>query len=149
MNIASLLRTAAATVTVLGALASPAAAATKIQHPSSYVCSNATVAVAPARVWATPGRTEQVVWLIQLDRWNGRAWKRYSQVAYVGSFNHFGMNVTGWSMYNTRTGGRFINSRMNVPVSHRGYYRVASGVSAPGLSSAVYVGGARAYCTIR
>ena len=98
-------------------------------------------------MWASANRPETVVWLITLERWNGRAWARYSQSSFVARFDYYGKNTAGWSVSNTRTGGRFINSRMQVPVSHRGYYRVGSAVAAPGISNAVYVGSG-SYCYV-
>jgi len=135
--------TAAASLVVFGALlassAAPASAATYIQQSANYTCSNALVGVAPPRVWANRGRPEQAVWLITIERWSGSRWYRYSQSSYMSTFNSFGQSLTSW-------GRRFVNSRLRVPVSHRGYYRAASAVAAPGVGSAVYVGGDSAYC---
>jgi hypothetical protein len=137
---------AAATLIVSAGVASPASATRLIQQSANYTCSNAQVAVSPPRVWAERGRPEQVVWLIQIERWNGTSWYRYSQASFRATFDYFGRSPTSWSVFNTRTGGRYINSRMHMPVAHRGYYRVASAVAAPTRSSAVYVGGPNAYC---
>jgi hypothetical protein len=148
----TLLATAALLV-ALGALlassASPASAATQIAQSANFICGNGRIAVSPPRVWANYGRTEQVVWIIAIERWNGARWYRYSTSSYIASFNHFGSSPTSWSMFNTRNGGRYINSRMQVPISHRGSYRVGSAVAAPGRTSAVYVGGPSNYCTFR
>jgi hypothetical protein len=153
-SIASRILRSAAALAVAGGLlatgASPASAARHMEQSASIMCTNSTVAVAPPRVWASGNRPEAIVWLITLERWNGRSWARYSQSSFVARFDYYGRNTAGWSVYNTRTGGRFINSRMHVPVSDRGYYRVGSAVaiSGPARSSAVYVGGAGNYCGV-
>ena len=137
---------AAALVVAAGVAASPASAARALQQSANYTCGNAQVGVSPPRVWSNHGRPEQVVWLITVDRWVNGAWYTYSQASFRATFDYYGRNVTGWTMFNTRTGGRFINSRMNMPVAYRGYYRVGSAVAAPGRSSAVYVGGGNNHC---
>jgi hypothetical protein len=139
---------------VFGALfaavnASPASAARHLEQAANYTCDNAQVAVSPPRVWASGNRPEMTFWLIQLERWNGRAWTRYSQASFNALFDYYGRSVNSWSVHNTRNGGRYINSRMRIPVSHRGYYRVASSVVAPRVGNAVYVGGSRNYCYVR
>jgi hypothetical protein len=144
------LRSAAVAVALLGGLATaaPAPAATQIQQPGGYSCGNGLISVPPVRVTANRGRTESVVWGIKLERWNGANWAGYSDFYFTARFNHFAFNVSGWSVYNTRNGGRFVNSRMNLPVAHRGSYRVGSVVVAPGRNSIAYVGGENTYCTI-
>ena len=138
---------AAATLIVsAGVATSPASATRQIQQSASYTCSNANVAVSPPRVWAGRGRPEQVVWAIQLERWNGSSWIRYSVSNFWATFDYFGRSPTSWSVFNTRTGGRYVNSRMHIRVAHRGYYRVGSAVAARTRSSAVYVAGTGAYC---
>ena len=152
--IASRILRSAAALAVAGGLfaagASPASAARHAEQSTSIACTSSTVAVSPPRVWASGNRPETVVWLITLERWNGASWVRYSQSSFTARFDYYGRNTAGWSVYNTRTGGRYVNSRMHVPVSHRGYYRVASAVaiSGPARSSAVYVGGAGNYCGV-
>jgi hypothetical protein len=138
---------AAATLIVsAGVAASPASATRLIQQSANYTCSNANVAVSPPRVWAERGRPEQVIWAIQLERWNGASWNRYSVSTFRATFDYFGRSPTSWSMFNTRTGGRYINSRMHIRVAHRGYYRVGSVVATAYRNSAAYVGGTGAYC---
>jgi opacity protein-like surface antigen len=131
---------------LLAASAGQASAATYIEQPTTFSCGNALVSIPPVRVWAT--RTEQVVWGITLERWNGSGWVRYSQSSYWASFNSFGQNVTpqyAWILYGSNTGARYNNNRLNEPVRHQGYYRVISAVAAPGLGSTVYIGGG-SYC---
>jgi hypothetical protein len=142
----------AAVLAVLGALfaasAGQASAATYLEQPSTFSCGNAIVYVPPVRVWANQRRPEAVAWTIALQRWNGSAWVNYAQSTYWATFNSFGQNVTapqGWTLYGSPTGGRYINSRINEPVRHQGYYRVLSVVAAQGLSSTVYIGGG-SYC---
>src|SRR4051812_30380554 len=141
-----------AVLTVLAALlaacAGQASAATYIEQPSSFSCGNAMVSIPPVRVWANEGRTEQVVWGITLDRWNGSSWVTYSRSSYWASFNKFGQNVSypyAWMLYGSNTGARYNNNRLNEPVRHQGYYRVGSVVAAQGLGSTVYIGGG-SYC---
>ena len=131
---------------LLASSASPASAASRIQQSTNYTCGNALIAVNPPRVWTPHGQPERAIWLIQIDRWNGSSWYRYSQFSYIATFNYYGQSPTSWSMHANTRGGRYINSRMQIPVGHRGYYRVASAVAAPRLSSAVYVGGENNNC---
>jgi hypothetical protein len=135
-----LLSTAAVAVALTAATASTASAARQVEHPTGYSCANGQIAIPPARVWSNPGRPEQVFWVLGIERWNGARWVGYSNWKFVSTFNYYGQNVTGW------TGGRFVNSRMRIPVAHRGFYRVGSALAAPGHSSAVYIAGAGAYC---
>jgi hypothetical protein len=137
---ARLLSTAAVAVALTGAAASTASAARQVEHPGGYSCANRQIAIPPARVWSNHGRPEQAFWVIGIERWNGSRWVSYSSWKFVATFNFYGQNVTGW------TGGRFVNSRMRIPVSHGGAYRVGSALAGPGHSSARYIAGAGAYC---
>jgi hypothetical protein len=132
--------TAALAVALVGAAANPASAARSAEHPTGYSCANRQIAIPPARVLSNPGRPEQLVWGLNVERWNDARWVAYSNWYFMATFNYYGQNVTGW------TGGRFVNSRMRIPVSHAGYYRVGSAIAAPGISSAVYIAGAGASC---
>jgi hypothetical protein len=133
----------AASVALLAAGAAPASAARHIQQAPNFVCDGARIGVAPPRVWSDPGRPETVAWAIQLDRWDGSRWYRYSVTTTYSTFNYYGQSLTSWS------GGRFVNSRYWVPVYHRGHYRVGSVVATGGGQRAVgYLSGG-AYCTVR
>jgi hypothetical protein len=145
-------RAAAATAALLLALgallalsAAPASAARSIAQSGGFSCANGLVKVSPPRVYADWGRTEQAFWLVSVERWNGSAWTTQASSAQVGSFNYYGQSVTSWSAHSTSRGGWYNNNVLNVPVAYQGYYRVASAVSAPGVSSAIYVAGG-AYC---
>jgi hypothetical protein len=62
-----------------------------------------------------------VFWSNQIQRWDGTRWYRYGNpFSSWSSFNYYGQGVTRWS------GGRFVNSTLNLPVSQPGYYRVAA-----------------------
>jgi hypothetical protein len=124
----------------------PAEAARQINGPAWFVCDKyaATISISPPRVWATYG-TEQVLWVSQLQRWNGntRQWYNYYRFNTWSSFNYYGQGVTAW------TGGRFHNSTLNLRVSHRGHYRVATAINGNqgGAQWGGYVGGG-AYCYV-
>lgn len=125
----------------------PAEAARQIYGPAWHVCGRypATVSISPPRIWASY-RTEQVVWVNQLQRWNHRyrRWYNYYRFNTWSSFNYYGYQVVAWS------GGRFHNSTLNLRVSHRGYYRVAAAINGNqgGVTWTGYVNRG-AYCYIR
>lgn len=122
----------------------PAAAAASITGPSNLVCEkyDNKLSVNAPRVWAS-SRTEQVVWIAVVQRWDGARWYTYSRNDFYASFNIYGQNVTGWSS------GWYHNSTMNIPVSHAGYYRMASSVngSQGGVTWTGYVSGG-GYCRV-
>jgi len=124
--------------------AQPASAASSIAGPSNLVCEryNDKLSVSAPRVWASY-RTEQVLWIAQVERWNGYAWVNYSKHNFYASFNIYGQNVTGWST------GWYANSTMNIPVYRAGYYRVASAVGGTqgGVTWGGYVSGG-GYCRV-
>ena len=124
-------------------VSAPAEAARQINGPAWFVCERypATISISPPRVWAS-NRTEQVLWAIQLQRWNGSRWYNYYRFDTWSSFNYYGQGVTAW------TGGRFHNSTLNLRVSHRGHYRVATTINGNqgGVSWTGFVGrGAHCY----
>jgi hypothetical protein len=142
---------AALVLSIVALVAGPvmsASALTQITLPANYSCGNAQISVSPPKAWANPGRTEQVTWINQVERYNAStgAWYVYATYINYGSFNQFGSNVTSWSMGNTNRGGMYINSRLNLPVYHQGYYRVAAMVGNQTMSSLDYVGGISYYC---
>jgi hypothetical protein len=96
-------------------------------------------------VWASRG-TEAVVWVIGIERWNSSTgrWYAYANFQRTAYFNIYGQNVSGWSGYN------FVNSTMNLPVSHVGYYRMASAIGGAqgGRQWAGYIDRG-AYCYVR
>lgn len=104
----------------------PASAARSIAGPQGPYCGiyAARVSLSPPRVWASY-RTEQVVWVSQIQRWDSynRRWYNYTKYTNWSSFNYYGQSVTSWS------GGNYHNNRMHYPVNHRGYYRVLSVVT--------------------
>ncbi len=104
-------------------LAQPASALSSITPPGGFQCEryDNKLSVSPPRVWAS-NRTEQVGWGVDVQRWNGSSWVLYSRNLFYSSFNVFGQSMTSW------TGGWYANSTMNIPVSHRGYYRLSSAV---------------------
>lgn len=108
------------------ALASPASAARWIEPPTGPACGiyAGKVSVTPPRVWATYG-TEQVQWDSVIQRWDSynQRWYTYTTISSWASFNYYGQTNTSWSGYN------YHNNRMNYPVSHAGYYRVASSIN--------------------
>jgi hypothetical protein len=139
---------AAALIAGLACGATPASAARYIEQAPRYDCAGggATIRVAPPRVYANLRVPSHTSWVIQVERWNGRGWVTQSNTSYRAAFDYFGRNQTGWSVFNTRTGGRYFGGFMHVPVPYRGYYRVASAVGADQLASAIYIGGVNARC---
>jgi hypothetical protein len=123
---------------VLGAGGSPAHAARYIEQSGGFSCDSRLVRVAPPRVYAAYG-LERAAWGINVQRWSGTYWYAYTSSTHLASFNYWGFNMSGW------TGNRYVNNRMNVPVSHPGFYRVSSAVVAPGVQSEVWVAGGN-YC---
>jgi hypothetical protein len=123
----------------------PAEAARQIHGPAWHVCNRypATISISPPRIWASY-RTEQVVWVNQLQRWNGTRWYNYSRFTTWSSFNYYGYGVTPWA------GGRFHNSTLNLRVAHRGNYRVAAAINGNqgGVTWTAFIGRG-AYCYIR
>ena len=117
---------------LLGAAGTPAYAARYIEQSSTFSCDSRLVRVAPPRVYANYG-LERAAWGITIQRWSGTYWYEYTTSTHLASFNYGGFNMSGW------TGNRYVNNRMNVPVFHPGYYRVVSGVVAPGVQSEIYV----------
>ena len=139
------------TITVLALIAvmlrpAPASAARSITGPQGLYCGiyAGRVSLDPPRVWASY-RTEQVSWVSEIQRWNSSTQRWYTYATYTNwsSFNYYGQSVTSWS------GGNYANNRMNYPVSHRGYYRVASDVrgNQGGVYWNAWVGGG-AYCYV-
>ena len=128
---------------LLASSAAPASAARSIAQSPGFYCENALVKVSPPRVWASGAQPEQVLWRIGIQRWDAgqQRWFSYKTTDHYSTFNYYGQSLTSWS------GGQFVNSRLNVPVYHQGFYRVASTVAAPGGSSAVLVGGGQ-YCQV-
>jgi hypothetical protein len=139
---------AAAVGAAFASTAAPASAARGISQSTSFTCSTARVGVSPPRVWSKPGRPVQAVWIIQLERWSGSRWYRYTQSRHISTFDYYGQSLTSWSSYNTIDGGRYVNSRLWVPVRHRGFYRVASAVGAGNLQSIGYVNGPGSHCYV-
>ncbi len=126
--------------------AQDAAALTQVQPPSGFFCENGNLRVAPARAWATRG-TETVVWVNQVQRWNGSAWAVYATFNNYAAFDTFGRNQSGWSMFANTRGGTFVNSRLSLPVQHQGYYRILTVVGNNTLTSVEgYIGGGSNYC---
>ncbi len=128
---------------IAGTAAESASAAT-IQQPRSVYCHSgeARLSVDPVRVWAERGRPETVLWRQSVERWNAGQWRPYVVYENYATFDYFGRNATGWSVDRNSRGGRYVNSRMSLPISHTGWYRVASIVAtSSGTSSAVYVAG--------
>jgi len=117
---------------------SPAEAAARIDGPAGFSCDSRLVRVSPPRVWASYG-TEQVLWKSVIERWDSynKRWYQYAVYDSWSSFNYFGQSVTSWS------GGRYVNSRMNLPVYHPGYYRVGAIVAGNqgGVTYSNYVAG--------
>lgn len=129
----------------LGLGATAASAAASVQGPAGFSCDKYTgkVSISPPRVWAS-SRTEQVAWVIAIERWDGQRWYAYSKFTTYSSFNIYGQSVTTWS------GGNYVNSTLNLPVYHSGYYRVASAVGGNqgGATWSGYVAGGN-YCYVR
>lgn len=140
-----LLLTIAASAAVVTVAGSPAEAVSSITPPSSLVCErhDNQVSVKPPRVWAT-SRTEYVIWRVQVQRWNGSAWYNYATYDLNAMWDTFGRNNSGWS------GNRYDGLYMNFPVSHRGHYRIASGIAGAqgGTTYYGYAGGAGNYCYV-
>ena len=99
----------------------------------------------PPRIWSSYNRPEQVAWIIGIERWSSvrKEWYSYGpSFTTWSSFNWYGQGLTSWS------GGRFVNSKLNLPVSHVGYYRVGAAVQGNqgGVKWGGYIGGERAHC---
>lgn len=107
--------------------------------------------ISPPRVWANY-RTEQVVWVNQVERWDSsrKVWYKYSQYQNWASFNTFGMSVTSWSSFSTSQGGAYGNNVLSLRVYHPGYYRVASAIAGNqgGATWSRYLNGGN-YCAMR
>jgi hypothetical protein len=123
-----------------------AEAARQINGPAWFTCDRypATISISPPRIWANYG-TEQVLWSNQIQRWNSstQRWYNYYKFDTWSSYNYYGQGVTAW------TGGRFVNSTLNLRVTHRGHYRVIAVVGGT-QSSTMWRGfvGGGAYCYI-
>ena len=139
LSLARLASFGVAAIALMAVFAAPASAARSYQQPQGFHCENALVKVSPPRVWASGNVPEQVLWTLRVDWYNGSQWVHHRTTHSWSTFNYYGQSLTSWS------GGRFVNSRYNVPVSYRGYYRVSSHLSAPGVNSAVWVAGGN-YC---
>ena len=136
----------------LAAAAEPVEAARQINGPAWFVCDKyaATISISPPRVWASH-RTEQVLWINQIERWNSTSQRWYNYTARPfqtwNSFNYYGQGVsrTSW------TGGRYHNNTLNLRVSHSGYYRVAAVVNGNqgGVTWSAYIGGRGNHCFVR
>ncbi len=113
-----------------------------INLPGGFYCSGGRVLISPPRIWATYGTTP-VQWAIVIQRYNSstRQWYTYTGFTSYSSFNIYGQSVTSWS------GGRFVNSYMQIPVYQTGYYRVATSVAAVDGYRSGWVSGGN-YCTI-
>jgi hypothetical protein len=112
--------------------ATSAEAARSITPPQWFACGTyhvGMISIGPPRIWASGNKPEQVVWATSIQRWNGSAWVNYSQYTFWSTFNYYGQSLTSWSVLNTTTGGRYVNSRLNLPVRHTGYYRVAAAIN--------------------
>ena len=110
-------------------VSAPAQAARQITPPQWFACGTyypATISIGPPRIWSSYNRPEHVVWMTQIQRWNGTRWYPYGK-PYVthSTFNYYGQSVTSWAAEATSTGGRYVNSSLNLRVDHVGYYRVA------------------------
>lgn len=111
----------------------PAEAARSVTPPQWFTCGTyhaRTISIGPPRIWSSYNRPEQVTWITQIQRWNGTSWYSYGKPqVFWSTFNYFGHSVTSWSAFNTRTGGRYVNSRLNLGVGHSGYYRLAVAIN--------------------
>lgn len=138
---------------VISALAAvPAAAAVgsteasalyNLQAPASLTCGNRMLMVSPPRAWSSYSTPEQVLWANIVERYNPTTgqWYVYNIFQHFSSFNNRGSSPTSWSMYNNTKGGMYINSRLNLPVSHAGYYRVRSIFGNDSAQTDTYVAG--------
>jgi len=119
-------------------VAAPAEAARQITPPQWFACGKypANISIGPPRIWSSYNRPEHVVWMTQIQRWNGPRWYLYGKPYTTHStFNYYGQSVTSWGSEATSTGGRYANSSLNLRVEHIGYYRLA--VSIGGLDGGV------------
>jgi hypothetical protein len=140
-----------ALVAMATAMAGPVSAARQINPPAWFVCNKyaAKVSISPPRVWAS-NRTEQVLWLIAIERWNSttQKWYKYynNPFQFWSSFNYYGQGVVTWTPL-----GNYHANTMNLPVKHRGYYRVASVVSGNqgGVKWSGFIGGRNSNCFVR
>jgi len=139
---AALAGLAAGCVVMVGAGAPSASASRYIEQSPGYSCDSRQVRVSPPKVGAD--RTEAAVWSIYVQRSDGSQWYTYSVSSYYAAFDFYGRNNSGWSVFNTNVGGRFINSRMNIPVYHSGYYRVYSAVATNNQSAGAWI--SPSYC---
>ena len=109
-------------------VSAPAQAARQITPPQWFACDKypATISIGPPRIWSSYNRPEHVVWMTQLQRWDGSRWYAYGRPYTTHStFNYYGQSITSWASEATSTGGRYVNSSLNLRVGHVGYYRVA------------------------
>ena len=110
-------------------VSAPAVAARSITPPQWFACGTyyaGRISIGPPRVWSSYRRPEQVVWVTQIQRWNGSRWYNYGkQYTTWSTFNYYGQSLTSWS----GNPNRYVNSKLNLPVTHRGYYRVASSIN--------------------
>ncbi len=137
----------------LALVAAPADAARQITPPGNYFCGDyysRTISIIPPRIWSSYNRPEQVVWVSQIERWNSvrREWYDYGNRFFTwSSFNWYGQSLTSWS----GKPNRFHNSKLNLPVDHPGYYRVAAAIDGNqgGVKWGGYIAGQSAYCYMR
>ena len=136
---------AAVIVSMMALVAGPvtsAAALTEITPPASYSCGGARISISPPRARANSGRTEQVAWINQVERYNPATnqWYVYSTFTSYASFTQFNSTVTG------RSGQYYTNNRMNLPVYHQGFYRVGAVIGNNTMQYSGYIGGINNYC---
>ena len=114
-------------------MSAPAQAARQITPPQWFACGTyypGMISIGPPRIWSSYNRPEQVVWIIQIQRWDGTRWSSYGRPYSVWStFNYYGQSVTSWASFNSSTGGRFVNSGLHLRVGHVGYYRLAVAIN--------------------
>ena len=127
-------------------IAAPAQAARQITPPPNYFCGDyfpGRISIIPPRIWSSYHRPEQVAWIIGIERWNSvrREWYRYNTFTVWSSFNWYGQGLTSW-------GYRFVNSKLNLPVNHVGWYRLGAAIQGNqgGVKWGGYIGGERARC---
>lgn len=123
----------AATVAAPVALASsPASAASFVNGPRHIQCGVATVSLGFPAVIGTPGYPESVVWMNEVQRWNGRSWVVERVYYHWARYNSYGFNVSGWSAVPNQLRGAYqANNLLNLPVGYHGaFYRVRSAVLA-------------------
>jgi hypothetical protein len=120
-----------------------------VELPQTFSCSEGVISIQPMRVYPANGGTEQVVWVLNLERWDGSAWVNWTTTSYVTTFGGLGQQRTAWTIYGSNGWAQPGPPYMQVATGADGDYRVKSGVvtsSSGAVSAGLLAGGD--WCTM-